>query len=655
MQIQHANIQWQSGQPVSEQFGDVYFSRDNGLAETHHVFIQHNGLPERWSTLKAAHFTVAETGFGTGLNFLCAWQAWLEHAPAQARLHFISCEKYPLSMADTKQALSYWPQLAPLSQQLIAQYDMLSPGFHRMSFDDGRITLTLMIGDAAEMYQQLQAKVDAWFLDGFAPAKNPEMWQSSLFSQMARLSANNASFSTFTSAGIVKRGLVEAGFSVEKVSGYGSKREMLRGQFQGTSTHNTATRQNTDSSAQRPLEKKAIIVGGGIAGCATSHALAQRGWQVTLIERHASLANEASGNPVGVLYPRLAVQDTVMSRLALASFQYTTRLIHTLRLPESSYGPCGVLQLTVDERDHERHQAIQARGFSQDIVQYLTADEASQVAGIPLSEHALHFPAAGWIKPQDMCLALAQHKNIQKRLSTEALKLQKLSHGWQVTNTDGLQEEAPVLILTAANQTMAFPQLDSLPLQPVRGQISILQACASSNALKTVVCTDGYISPAIHGHHCLGASFVPDDKTLDIRISEHQHNLKMLKAMLPWLYDQIMQQDMGKQSLIGGRAALRCATPDRIPLTGHLLDHAAEELASPESVPLEGLYVNTGHGSKGLSQAPYCAEILASALNHEPLPADRQLVAALDPNRFLLRKLGLKHRIIGLTAPLIVG
>lgn len=655
MQIQHANIQWQSGQPVSEQFGDVYFSRDNGLAETHHVFIQHNDLPKRWSTLKADHFTIAETGFGTGLNFLCAWQVWLEHAPAHARLHFISCEKYPLSIADIKQALSHWPQLFRLSQQLITQYDMLSPGFHRMSFDDGRIMLTLMIGDAGEMYQQLQAKVDAWFLDGFAPAKNPEMWQPSLFSHIARLSASNASFSTFTSAGIVKRGLAEAGFRVEKVSGYGSKREMLRGQFQGNSIQNTASIQKVGSSAQWSLEKKAIVVGGGISGCATSRALAQRGWQVTLIERHPNLASEASGNPVGVLYPRLAVQDTVMSRLALASFQYTTRLIRALRLPETSYSACGVLQLTVDERDHERHQAIQARGFSLDIVRYLTADKASQVAGIPLNQHALHFPAAGWVKPQDMCLALVQHDNIQKRLSAEALSLYKLSHGWQVTNTDGLQEEAPVLIVTAANQTLAFPQLDRLPLQPVRGQISMLQASASSNALKTVVCTDGYISPAIHGHHCLGASFVPEDTALDIRTREHQHNLKMLAAMSPWLYDQIMQQDMDKQPLIEGRAALRCATPDRIPLTGNLLDHAAVEQVSADGMPLEGLYVNTGHGSKGLSQAPYCAEILASALNHEPLPADRQLLSALDPNRFLLRKLGLKHHIVGLAAPLSAG
>jgi len=280
--MKEAALEWHEGQPYSVQFGDIYFSRESGIAETRHVFLKHNRLEERWKLLAAdSLFVIGETGFGVGLNFLCAWQLWLQTAPTGGRLHFVSTELHPLSAQDLRTALQLWPELQPLVEELLAQYTMLTPGWQRMNFEQGRVTLTLLVGDARETLPQLKASVDAWFLDGFAPAKNPEMWGDSIFQTIAKLSNANATFATFTSAGAVNRGLQAAGFKVEKGAGFGRKREILYGSLHPTKAPRTLQ------------EKNAIIIGGGIAGAASAHSLACRGWQVTLIERHPKLAAEA--------------------------------------------------------------------------------------------------------------------------------------------------------------------------------------------------------------------------------------------------------------------------------------------------------------------------------------------------------------------------
>ncbi len=225
-------LDWRDGQPYSRIFGDIYFSRSSGIEEARHVFLRNNCLAKRWQALAPKGlFTVAETGFGTGLNFLCAWQLWRETAPETARLQFVSTEKYPLSCADLGRALAMWPELSALTRLLLTQYALPSSGMQQLLFNDGRVTLTLLLGDACETLSQLHAEIDAWFLDGFAPAKNPDMWQPELFDTMSRLSAHGATFATYTCAGMVRRGLISAGFEVEKVPGFGTKREMLRGSY----------------------------------------------------------------------------------------------------------------------------------------------------------------------------------------------------------------------------------------------------------------------------------------------------------------------------------------------------------------------------------------------------------------------------------------
>ena len=639
-------LEWQNGQPISKHYGDVYFSRDSGLDESRHVFLAHNHLQQRWQTLNCPHFTIVETGFGTGLNFLCAWQLWQACAPFTSTLHFISTEKHPLSHADLDAALQLWPQLAEQRLALLAQYRYLSPGWHRLSFAGGKVSLTLLIGDAGDTLPQLKASVDAWFLDGFAPAKNPDMWQQAVFDTMAGLSHSATTFATFTSAGAVRRGLQAAGFSVSKAAGFGRKREMLCGHYIGRSpTANVSA----IASSQTASSQRAIVIGGGIAGTSTAHVLATRGWHVSLIERHAALAQEASGNSVAVLYPRLAGTDIALSRLALHGYLHTLRLLEDLNLDVADYSACGLLQLAYDAKELIKCKAVAARGLPAELVHYVAANQASVLAGSPLAHDGLYFPSAGWVNPQSFCAALARHENISVILSSNALKLRKEAGLWQVWSASQLLNQAPVLIIASANDSAGFDQTKHLPLEPVRGQVSMVAASAASRRLKTVVCTDGYISPAAGGMHCLGATFSANDVSTEIRDSDHMANFAMLKRMSPELHASL------SQSSHAGRAALRCATPDYLPLAGLLLD-SSQLLASPPrhtvdpaSLPwLAGLYLNTGHGSKGLINAPLCAEMIACAVNGEPAPVDAKLLAALDPNRFLLRKIGLKRLVQGL-------
>ncbi len=228
-----AALIWRNGQPYSTAFDDVYFSSDDGLLETEYVFIQGNALISRWQSLADSSFSILETGFGTGLNFLCACKAWLEHAPANAMLHFTSVEKYPLNPTDMHKALQHWPALQPIADTLLTQYETLLNTGTTTLFNN-RIRLQVLFGDATECLSKINTKADAWFLDGFAPSKNPQMWQPALFEQMARLSHSETTFATFTSAGVVRRGLAAAGFKVNKQPGFGKKREMISGYFMGS-------------------------------------------------------------------------------------------------------------------------------------------------------------------------------------------------------------------------------------------------------------------------------------------------------------------------------------------------------------------------------------------------------------------------------------
>lgn len=645
--FQNADLEWdEHGQPLSSAFGDVYFSRASGLDETRHVFLQHNALAERFAALpEGAQLCIGETGFGTGLNFLCAWQLFERTAPASARLHFVSVERYPLTAADLRRALALWPELAIFSEQLQAQYVALNPGFQRLLFAGGRVVLTLLVGDVLERLPELDARIDAWFLDGFSPAKNPQMWSPELFAELARLSAPQATLATFTSAGFVRRGLIEAGFSVQRVPGFGHKREMLAGPFQGATANAPAPAWFARPAA--PTQRRALILGGGLAGCSAAASLAQRGWQVELVERRAALAEETSGNPQGVLYMKLSAHHTALSRYIVAGFGHTRRLLQ--KLPEQAWQNCGVLQLAFDDKERER-QAKLPGAFPPDLLHAVEREQAEKLAGIALPSGGLFYPQAGWAHPPALCRALADHPGIHLRLNQPVTAIRRDGEQWQLWADEQLLTSAPVLILAGSAEVNALLGDNALPLKRIRGQITRLPATGASRALKSVLCAEGYVAPAMAEEHTLGASFRFDAPHLEPSAEEHADNLRLLKDIAPALADSLGVHQLDPATL-EGRAGFRCTSPDYLPIVGPLADQAAfaeryqvlardARLLPQAPCPwLDGLYVSTAHGSRGLLSAPLAGELLASWLNDEPLPLPRDVAQACHPNRFALRRL----------------
>jgi len=264
-----ARLSFRDGALHSEQFGDVYFSTDGGIEETRHVFLAGNGLPARFAT--RPHFTIVELGFGTGLNFLTTWQAWRGHAAASARLHYVAVEKHPLLPEDLARVQRHWPQFSALARALQAEYPPLFPGFHRLLFDGGRIMLTLLLGEVQSLLDELEATADAFFLDGFSPSRNPQMWTPGVFAALRRLAVPGTTAATYSVAGTVRAGLTQAGFAVERQPGFGHKREMLVARVPGL------------EPVSAPVQR-VVVIGGGIAGASCALALARRGVRAEVLE-----------------------------------------------------------------------------------------------------------------------------------------------------------------------------------------------------------------------------------------------------------------------------------------------------------------------------------------------------------------------------------
>ena len=648
--LQNAELSWQAGSPESDRFGDIYFNRDGGIAETEHVFLQANHLEERFAGLESTSFVIAETGFGTGLNFLCARDLWLKHSKAPQQLHYISCEKYPLKVDDLARALEAFPQFAEGSRQLIDGYPAPVEGFYTLRFDGGRVLLTLLLGDALEQLPRLEARIDSWFLDGFAPAKNPDLWTDALFQQIARLSQPGTRFATFTAAGIVRRGLQAVGFEVEKRPGFGRKREMLAGVMTAPAQTNEESKSRLPIWSLPPELSKpgttgpVIVIGAGIAGASTARALAEKGIPVQVVERHASPAQEGSGNAQGALYAKLPAKPTAHSRFHLCGLEYSCALLQPLMQQDPALGDlCGVLQLALNAREQSRQGDIVAAGaYPDSLVHAAVPAEATELAGLQINTSGLFFPRAGWVSPPALCQALLNHPLIQCQYNTAVSDLRYQEGTWQL---EGTTFSARQVVVCCASSSRQFSPLSWLPLKPIRGQTSQADTPANLSALKTVVCGEGYISPPLQQRYCFGASFKVGDTDLDVREDEHAHNRDILTRALPELGHAIAE------TRLDGRVALRCSTPDYLPLAGPApdLDGYTEryaKLRDDARWPLDqlpayhtGLFINLGHGSKGLISGPITGELLAAQIAGTPSPLSADLLPILHPGRFIIKKL----------------
>ncbi len=651
--MKQAELHWQQNQPFNTQFNDIYFSREGGMAETEYVFLSQNDLPARWQGL--SRFVIAETGFGTGLNFLTTARHWLQSSDEKASLHYFSVEKYPLNKADLKRALSCWTELDDLRVELLENYPPAVDGFHHIPLVRHRIVLNLMIGEVETMLSQMTASVDAWYLDGFAPDKNPEMWTENVFQQIKRLSKKGTTFSTFTSVGRVRRALSAVGFEVEKKKGFAGKREMCRGKlFQDPDPFS-----GLPWFAFSPSEhhkKHAIIVGAGIAGVTTAWALARRGWQIDLVEQHEAIAREGSGNPLGILMPRVSLKESAESAFYRSAYVKAIReLSHVKKAAHDfSWQQSGVLQLAISQRILKQ---IKQLSCDDDFVQGVSVERASEIAGVPINEKALYFPLAGWLNPGDLCdrLAKSSEGRIKLHFNTTITRLCSKDGLWQLfVQDDQLRFKSEIVVLANATHAIKFKETNWLPLEPARGQISIRPATDTSTDIRCVICYEGYILPAVSGTHVIGATFTRGDRGTELRAEDDAENLKQLERRLPEFFDfdALEGHEINdNETQFKGRAAIRAVTPDRMPMVGpvadfdyfrthyHNLHKGKSEETYPKAQYLKGLYLNVGHGTKGLCSSFLSAELIASQINNEPSPVSKTVQNALNPSRFIIRLL----------------
>ena len=630
-----------SGTPFSEKFGDVYHSAESGPDQARHVFLHGNGLPERWRGTRI--FTVVETGFGLGLNFMATRAAWRSDPARCARLHFVSIERHPFVRQDLAALHARYPEFSGQSAELCAAWPPAVSGTHRLHFDEGRVTLTLVFADVLEALRDLRLGADAFYLDGFAPDRNPEMWSPSVMKALARLARPASTIATYTASRRVRDALADTGFSVEKSAGFGRKRDMLAGRF----APRWAARHEAPPRVEWP-ERSALVVGAGLAGAAISERLASRGWRVHTLDRSDDAAGGASGLYAGVLQPHLSRDDCILSRFTRSGFFYAHRRRRSVYADETALPPLpsGVLQIA-DDAAHEKRMAddLALLGYPADYVQRASREDASARAGREVGRGGWWIPMGDWVRSaalvrEQFAAALIQSPMTTAQFHRDIAVLRRQGERWCAIDGGGLEiaSAAVVVLANACDAARLGEFASSATLQRVRGQLTLLPG--SARAPRTVVCGRGYVLPAIAGNIVMGASFDPDDDSMQADGACDLANLRRAERLLPGISAGV---DVAS---LRGEVAMRCVATDRMPLAGSVVDHArARDIADalrgahPGDMPrVPGLFCLTGLASRGLVWAQLAAERVASQIEGEPPPLEGTLIDAIDPARFAVKR-----------------
>ena len=573
----------EQGVPYSEAFEDVYHSAGGAVAQARHVFLGGNRVAERWAGRE--RFVILETGFGAGVNFLATWQAWRRDPARCGRLHFVSIEKHPFALQDAKLVFERFAELKSEGAELEANWPTLVPGAQRIELDGGNVVLTVVLADVS-VARELRLAADAFYLDGFAPAKNPDMWSPALMRSLARLAAPGATASTWSVAASVRHALEETGFAVQKRPGFGDKREMLVAQYA-----------KAGRAAHGPKCRTASVVGAGLAGAAVSERLCARGWNVTLYERHAGPAKEASGNHAATFHPLVTPDDSVFARITRTGFLASIRSWEKLA---PRWDVCGVLQLARDAKEADsQRRSVAALGLPADYAALVTQEEAAAHAGVPVAAEGLWFPRGGWVQPASLVEAqlLACGERLERRFNQALTKL----------------PAAPIVVLANSGEAQHLKALPHLRLRRVRGQLTYVRA-EDVDAPQVVVLRGGMVLPAVDGLCVVGATYDLEDDDPAPREESHAANLERAAQIIPGF----SLRPAGLQ----GRVAFRAVAPDRLPIVGRIED---------------GVYAAFGYGSRGLVWSALAAELIASELEGEPLPVEGALVDAMAPERFRRR------------------
>lgn len=622
------------GAPASERYGDVYASRDGALGQARHVFLGGTGCTERWRGRR--QFVVLENGFGLGVNFLATWRAWRDDPARPQRLHFVSIERHPLPASVFTDAVP--PELRDLGAQLAAQWPLPVAGLHRCEFEQGRVALTLAFGDARAMAPELRLGADALFLDGFAPDRNPEMWDAPLLRSIARLARPDCRVATWCTARVVREALANAGFGVELRPGFGSKRQMLVARY---APRYTVRRHEPPVPYEG--ERSAVVIGAGLAGAASAHALARRGWSVRVVDS-APPASGTSALPWGLMHPQFAVDDNLLARLTRAGSAASARALARVAPQGERAGAAvwrrnGFFQV-VDLADAERwRSALAGLRLPRDYVEWLPAEQAALHLGVEPARDGLWWPDGRLVSPPHWIRALLDDPSISF-VQAAADALERVGDDWLVRGTRREPvARAPLVIVAAAGESPRLIASQALPFQSVPGQVTFVRANALQS-LRAGLGGDGTLLRAPDGRLAVGATYETPigaaNAPLDDRMASRS-NLARLERLLA---------DPVEAHVEGRYAGVRCVARDRLPYAGAVADEEAafadERLrgAHLDDLPRRArLFASFAHGSRGLTFVALAAELIAAHAEGEPLPVERALADAVDPGRVLLRRL----------------
>lgn len=607
-----------AGTPFVAQLGAASCTSEKLSSQAQALFLEQSALLKRWQGQD--RFVILETSFGLGLNFLLTWQAW-HNAPQHCRrLHFISFCPHPLTATDLGKALAAWPALAEYAKALQAQWPLATPGIHRLYFADHQVTLTLVLGDPATELRAINASVDTFFLN----SNTVNLFTPFITKALARLTAPDAHFVCTTTTTEVQEALLSAEFAVEYKAAKDALPATLAGHF----------RSRRPNRHQAPNDRRVIVIGSGLAGSTVAYRFAAAGWQVTVLEKASAIASGASSNIAGVLRPLPSADDNRLSRLTRAGFLAIRQLLN--ELPDARWSACGVMHLA-REAEHEAQQqrTVGALNWPKDLLQFVDQPTASEQLKLPVDQGGWWFPSGGWVQPPALCRAAltAFPDRIKVQLNATVHTLKRAKTEWQAFNPEGeLLAEAPFIIMASGVAAPRFEQFSWLPQVSARGQISHLPATVTP-PLDIVVWKIGYATPLIDGQRLIGASLAYDDDNQNERLGDHRDNLARINLALPGFTKDV------DPSTLHGHVGFRPMSPDRLPIVGPVPSIDGSKNHHRAMIPTHpGLWCAQGYGARGIVWSALMADLLLSRIEGEPLPLESDLVDALDPSRFIVRK-----------------
>ena len=601
-------IDMAGGVPRARAFDDSYYNADDGLAETRHVFLDGNDLPARMAT--ADHLTIAETGFGTGLNLLAVMAVMKQHPHLQ--IDYVSLEAAPLDAGMMAAAHAAFPAVGDEASALRAALPPRWPGYHLVALAGGRISLHLHYGDAAAILPTLDITADCWFLDGFAPARNPSLWTSDVLSQIGRLTADGGSFASFTAAGDVRRGLQDAGFDVCKAAGFGRKRDMIRGIKRPATAAEGHDSQNPISPPNASRQKypgRIAIIGAGIAGASVAAGLARRGAEPLLIDSASALASAASGNRAALQSPRLSVDHNAMSRLSASCLSFAARTADTAGATIAA----GVLAIDAPDRMAERHAVFRQQSWPDSLVRD-AGTIPSSATGLDGEVSGMFFEYGRAIQPSVLVEMLAAAAEFTGDFAVTSIA--RTGEGVALTASDGRHLTADAVVLAGgASAGLLLQQIGSvMPVEVTRGQVSHVPATPQSAGLDVGVSFGGYLTPPVDGLHELGATFSRNLDAASDDAAAHAHNFNLLPdGLLPHFA-------AGGIENLGLRTSCRASLADRRPAMGRVKDD---------------IWMLGGLGARGFTLAPLLGDMLAAAILGRAMPLARDQMAGIDVVRYL--------------------